>query len=268
MAHNWAVSNTMSIATVLSGLLLMLGVMSLPGCATWSQHGVSVSDQAPLQIAAMPIATTVTVSQLSDIKTIAMSPEDGDETAVIQQELSRAANQLDHQLAVELTTQASIAVLSPAPLADTASTFGVLWEGGAQSMPLLQQLPATTQAVLLVRLAGYGKIKGEWQTYLIGTGVAEGVIQGVLVAQAVSTPWAGVAVAAEEIAQEVLLWGGGARLFNSYYAPERGRKELQLEATAAKAVGELAASLRAAMANEARDVSTNHAQLTQVDVGE
>lgn len=219
MAHNWAVSNTMSIATVLSGLLLMLGVMSLPGCATWSQHGVSVSDQAPLQIAVMPIATTVTVSRLSDIKTVELSPGGRDETAAIQQELSRAVGQLDRQLAAELTTVANIAALSASPLADTDSTFRLLWEGGAQTTPLLRQLPTATQAVLLVRLAGYGKIKGEWQTYLIGTGVAEGVIQGVLVAQAVSTPWAGVAVAAEEIAQEVLLWGGGARLFNSYYAP-------------------------------------------------
>lgn len=266
----------------------LLGALSMPGCATWSQHGVTLSSQSPLRIAVAPIAATATVSKLSDIKTTEELPEGADESAAVRQELSQAASQMDRLLANELAAHADIAVL-PYAAPDVVSINNLLWEGGDRAVPSLQQFPAAAQAVLLIRLAGYSTLKREWQTYLIGAGVAEGVFQGVLVAQAASTPWAGVAVAAAEIAQEVIVWGGGARLFNSYYAPvtleaklisvhngavlwsdtvfvsvdkaaiaqlpesERGRKELQLAATAAKALGELIANLRAAIANQARD---------------
>lgn len=108
--------------------------------------------------------------------------------------------------------------------------------------------------------------------YLIGLGVVEGVVQGVVVGKA-ATGWAGVAVA--EIAQEVLTWGGGAALSKIFYSPvtlegclvntadgkvlwhdtafastdgkalkrlpekERARKETQLALTVAKAEKEL-----------------------------
>ena len=137
------------------------------------------------------------------------------------------------------------------------------------------------QAVLDVELSGYGHIKRKWLAYLIGSGVAEGVVQGAIAAT-VTNAWVGLAVAAEEIASEVLTWGGAAYLFNVHYAPitleaeliasrdghrlwhkvtfvstdrkalkkrpkkERRRKEVQLALTLKKAERKLVASLRKA----------------------
>jgi hypothetical protein len=77
----------------------------------------------------------------------------------------------------------------------------------------------SVQAVLAVRLSGYGRLKRRWVAYLIGTGVIEGVVEGVIAGGALRNQWVGLAVAAEEIGQEVLTWGGGSFLFNMYYAP-------------------------------------------------
>lgn len=74
-------------------------------------------------------------------------------------------------------------------------------------------------AVLDVRISGYGKLKRKWLVYLIGSGIAEGVVQGVVIARVTGAPWAGVAVGTEEIGQEILTWGGGSWLFNRAYAP-------------------------------------------------
>jgi hypothetical protein len=73
--------------------------------------------------------------------------------------------------------------------------------------------------MLVVRLSGYGYLKREWVVYLIGTGVVEGVVWGVIAGGATKNVWVGLAVGLEEIAQEILTWGGGAFLFNRYYAP-------------------------------------------------
>ncbi|MBI3553626.1 MAG: hypothetical protein HY077_14105 [Elusimicrobia bacterium] len=74
------------------------------------------------------------------------------------------------------------------------------------------------QAVLAVEVGGYGKIKKKWLVWLIGAGLIEGTAQGVAVAQ-VAGPWAAVGIAAEEIVQEALTWGGGAFLFNRIFTP-------------------------------------------------
>lgn len=74
------------------------------------------------------------------------------------------------------------------------------------------------EAVLAVDVGGWGKIKRSWFWWLIGTGAAEGAAQGVLLAQ-IAGPWAGIGIAAEEVVQESLTWGGGTFLFNRIFTP-------------------------------------------------
>jgi hypothetical protein len=138
------------------------------------------------------------------------------------------------------------------------------------------------RAVLVIRLSGYGRLKRRWVVYLIGTGVVEGVVWGAVVVGATKNVWVGLAVGLEEIAQEILTWGGGAFLFNRYYAPvtiegelistmngkpvwshttfdsidrkalnklpeeERKKKEVQLKVTAEKAEQDLVENLEKA----------------------
>jgi len=73
--------------------------------------------------------------------------------------------------------------------------------------------------VLSVDVAGYGHVKRKWILLMAGTGLIEGVAQGVATAGVTGNPVVGAGVAAEEIASESLTRLGGAWLWNKYLAP-------------------------------------------------
>jgi hypothetical protein len=75
------------------------------------------------------------------------------------------------------------------------------------------------QAILVTKVAGYGKIKRKWLVYLIASGVVEGAVDGVLVAAVGASPWVVAGVVAEEILQEAVTWGGGVFIFNRIFTP-------------------------------------------------
>jgi len=59
----------------------------------------------------------------------------------------------------------------------------------------------------------------KWVLLMAGTGLIEGVAQGVATAGVTGNPVVGAGVAAEEIVSESLTWLGGAWLWNKYLAP-------------------------------------------------
>lgn len=73
--------------------------------------------------------------------------------------------------------------------------------------------------VLTIDLSGYGSIKKEWKKVLIGTGIAEGVFQGLVVYAATQNPWLSIAVGGEEITSEYLTWNGVDWILGETYAP-------------------------------------------------
>lgn len=73
--------------------------------------------------------------------------------------------------------------------------------------------------VLTIDLSGYGSIKKEWKKVLIGTGVAEGIFQGLVVYAATQNPWLSIAVGGEEITSEYLTWNGVDWILGESYAP-------------------------------------------------
>jgi len=77
----------------------------------------------------------------------------------------------------------------------------------------------TPQLYLEIRLSGYGSLKERWKKVLIVTGIAEGVVQGVVVATATHNPWLGIGVASEEFVPEYLSWNGIDWLLGETYAP-------------------------------------------------
>jgi len=83
----------------------------------------------------------------------------------------------------------------------------------------IEGLSQSTDLYLKVDLSGYGSLKKKWKNVLIGTGIAEGIIQGIIVGAATSNPWLGVAVGAEEITSEYLTWNGVDWIFGEAYAP-------------------------------------------------
>ena len=81
------------------------------------------------------------------------------------------------------------------------------------------ELKQKSDLYLTIELSGYGSLKGEWKDVLVGTGIAEGIIQGIIVGAATSNPWLGVAVGAEEITSEYLTWNGVDWILGEAYAP-------------------------------------------------
>jgi len=77
----------------------------------------------------------------------------------------------------------------------------------------------TSDLYLTIELSGYGSLKEEWKDVLVGTGIAEGIIQGIIVGAATANPWLGVAVGAEEITSEYLTWNGVDWVLGEAYAP-------------------------------------------------
>lgn len=248
------------------------------GCATWAQHGVAAGHNKKFRIAVLPIEVTAEIEEISEITTLA--PESIDEKKFIQEQMKLASEKLTRNLNSRLSESEYIEIV---PVEFSTGVIGILmppvprpWS--AEEFDKLK-VGHDVQAVLLVRLAGYGKMKRKWLTYLIGIGVVEGVVQGILAAKLVDNTWVGVAVALEEIGQEILVWGGGSYLFGKYYAPvtleaqlistldgrlmwddtvfvsidkkaiealpveDRQKKENQLHLTGVKAITELASDL-------------------------
>jgi len=249
--------------------------LAVTGCATWRRHGVAASEQGRYRIVVLPIWTTLPEekSATTDHEPAAGPVKEGsgagDLRAVIahlDDYLEQALAQSTHVLVVPYTPPEGMVFPAEPTVTDLAHL----------------NLPPYVQSVLVVRLSGYGKLKRKWIAFLIGTGVVEGVVQGVVVAEAASNPWLGGAVALEEIGQEVLVWGGGSYLFDRAYAPvtleaelisvadgsvvwddtvfvsidkdaikklpeeERQNRDIQLRLTAEKAVRELSADLEKA----------------------
>lgn len=195
------------------------------GCATWAQHGVTAARNKKFRIAVLPIVVTAEIDKLSDIMTAA--PVVADENKSVQTQMKNVAEQLSHDLNTRLHDTDSIEIVPlESPEIDTdilASIAPPPWS--PEEFDKLK-IRHDVQAVLLVKLAGYGKMKKKWLTYLIGSGMVEAVVQGVLAAKLVHNTWVGIAFAVEEAGQEILVWGGGSYLFNKHYAPVTLEAEL------------------------------------------
>ena len=256
----------------------------LGGCATWSAHGVSADDSGKLRIAVLPVKSDVDIGELSDITTLPAALPPADAAPQIRERMAAVTNDITQAIEQQLATSPFLEVVGHEQVAKAL---------GAVEMPLtppqLQQLHSSldVQAVLAVQLSGYGQIKRKWVLYLLGSGVVEGVAQGLAVGKASGNAWAGLAVGGEEILQEFLEWGGGARLFDWKFSPvilegsltstvdakqiwsdttfasidtkalkrvpkaERDRKEVQLQVTTDKATHELVKDLLKAAKSDA-----------------
>lgn len=288
----------MKVAMKLIGkrLLVLLVLLGITGCATWQDHGVAL-DSAKVPIVMMPVQNTVQIKHLKDIRTVADSERDQlatNESEQVSAQMRIAADDIGYCIATNLSSN-YFQVISPEQVEQTLAALSSDPASGTlttnQTKAIGEQLDA--QAILVIKVAGYGKIQKKWLVLLIGSGVVEGTVQGVVVASVASSPWAGAAVAAEEIIQEVLTWGGGAFLFNRIFTPvileaelvstsdgktiwkdtafarinrkalkqipedERKKKEIRLKLTAEKAAQELVKSLNK---KAAKNVGRNKAE--------
>lgn len=228
--------------------------MLFSGCATWSDRGITPGPQK-LRLAVHPIETEVHPRHVGDLRTLppgAAAPED--EKQAVRDEIEANAKYLESYLHRRLGSSHYFQIVAAADSNQAA------------------------QVILETHVSGYGHIKTKWKVYLIGSGVIEGVTQGIIAAQFVN-PWIAIAIAAEEILSETITWGGGSYLFDRFYSPvileaqlvnatngaafwdgtvfvsinrkglknypdeDRSKKEIRLRVTAEKAIAELVSDI-------------------------
>ena len=207
------------MTTRLSTLLIcILLATAFSGCATWAEHGLSNGHNKKFRIAVLPIEVTAQIKKISDITT---SPSKAtDENKAIQTQMKMVGEQLTRDLNSRLNESTYIEIV---PIESNEEVNRILTSEDSRTWSTEDfdklKIGHDVQAGLLVKLAGYGKMKKKWLSYMIGLGVVEAVAQGILAAKLIDNTWVGIAFAVEEIAQEILVWGGGSYLFNKYYAP-------------------------------------------------
>jgi hypothetical protein len=194
-------------------LLPLLAALSLSSCASWAGHGAELTPPRKLRIAVLPVSEAVKIKKLEYVMSVSSSAAPiPDETEAVERELLKAREAMTASIEAGLAGTYFFEVIPDtavrAGLADMGVCASTCTPDGRQVLALGRELGA--DAVLSTALSGYGRVKNKWIMLLIGSGVIEGGVQGVIAAKLVHNTWIAVGVAAEEIAQEVVTWWGGA----------------------------------------------------------
>lgn len=201
--------------------LLSIGLISLASCATWHRHGVVFHPPEKIRIAVLPVHNGLKIKKLKNIQSLTAKPDPATEANLIQQQMKGVTDHLTSSLEAELNAGYFFAVV---PGKTVEQTLQNLFPGRSSETLTPQELKTLgarldVPLLLTTRLAGYGKIKKRWMFYLIGSGAIEGTVQGILSTLATDNPWVGAGIAAEELLQETLTWGGGIFLFDKIFTP-------------------------------------------------
>ncbi|MDQ6972945.1 MAG: hypothetical protein Q9M30_09870 [Mariprofundaceae bacterium] len=179
---------------------------SLVACSVHVPYPLGIKGKPDLSIALSQTLLSAPVSSLSDISSEKPGSEANDR-ARIGNQLELVRQHVDSFTLDWLINSQQVHVV---PRSDAVAVGGsdLLWAGrhGADMM-------------LAVDVAGYGRVKRKWILLMAGSGLIEGVAQGVATAGVSGNPLLGAGVAAEEIASESLTWIGGGWLWNKYLAP-------------------------------------------------
>jgi len=177
----------------------------MSGCATSTPYPLGIEGRSQVSIAMAPVSMSAPVSKLSDIHNSGEA-DSANEAFRFRQELAT----------IRSATEASIKAWL-----DKQQDFRVLDEPKPEppAMELKQARQQGDDLVLAVDISGYGHIKRKWIALLFGSGVIEGVTQGVAVSDATGNPALGLGVGAEELASEGLTWIGGSWFWSKYFSP-------------------------------------------------
>jgi hypothetical protein len=205
-----------AVARLRAALFLAALPALLAGCAQWHTHGLVPGADRRYAVAILPVEDAAGVARLARIRDdVPPGLTPAGEAARVREAMAAVTTDLTDRLRREAAGADPLRAAPPEAVDRALAGAPAESPGRAMAVGRATGVPA----VLVVRLTGYGAIERRWLVYLIGSGVVEGVVQGVVAARVVDNPWIGAAVFAEEVAQEVLTWGGGAWLFNAWYAP-------------------------------------------------
>jgi len=187
----------------LSGIGLLV---VLTACSVHTPYPLGIKGKSDVSIVSSKTSLSAPVSSLADISSTHQGGQ-GKDRARIRDELEKARMGVDAFMADWLLKREHAHLEQPGnePVTGSANLSWAREQG--------------VDLVLAVDVAGYGSIKRKWILIMAGTGLVEGVAQGVATASITGNSLLGAGVAAEEIASESLTWLGGAWLWNKYLAP-------------------------------------------------
>jgi len=175
-----------------SGFLLLL----LTGCSSISIHDpIAKSQKETLEL-------SYCVSSSSDIATIKEAISNQENKEEFNKNIHLAINDINNKLRSSIKHTSNFHIIASPECINNSQTQN-----------------HTADLYLEVDLSGYGSLKTKWKNFLIGTGIAEGIFQGIIVGAATANPWIGVVVGAEEITSEYLTWNGVDWIFGEAFAP-------------------------------------------------
>lgn len=182
---------------------LLLAALLPVSCAIYTPAPLGIQDRRQVAIAVEPSMISAPVHKLSDIRD---SGEVKGGSALLQRDLATIRKGVDASIEGWLGKHRN---LHPVDGIDTGQPRAALERARRKGADLL----------LAVDISGYGQVKRRWIALLFGSGVAEGVTQGVVVTSATGNPALGLGVGAEEMLSEGLTWIGGSWFWGKYFAP-------------------------------------------------
>ncbi len=197
-------------------------VATLTGCATWSRHGIAPRPPEKIRVAVMPIEVAVKIKHLKSLETVPNSKKAAlNEGALIQESLRQTAATITREFEIKLSSSYFFEVVPDCDVRRALEAKGLRASTATLTTSEIQGVGKILGAdvVLVTQLSGYGAIKKKWLLYLVGSGLAEGLAQGVAAAAIISNPWAAVGIGVEEAAQETMEWAGWAYIFGWVWSP-------------------------------------------------
>ena len=201
-------------------LAVLCGISIFCGCSHWAKQGVILTPPHKLNLAILPIQFSVKISKRKEIENV---PKDEqklsykEEASLTQAKLETISQGMTRYIGNQLSQSYFFNVVSldkAIPFANfqlPASTSA--WQDLSQS--------AGASIFLQIQVEGYGHIKKIWLAYLVGSGLAEGLVEGVAASFALGPKqqWIAASIGAEEALQETAEWLGGAYLLDRFFTP-------------------------------------------------
>jgi hypothetical protein len=180
-------------------------VLLLPvGCAVYTPYPLGIRGQHQVALAVEPSSISAPVHNLSDIENVKVQGKD--DNSLLQRKLVDVRKGIDTYVDRWAGEHQHMHLIAGAPV-------------GTPKAALIWAKKAGADLLLAVDISAYGKVKRVWVALLFGSGVAEGITQGLVVASATGNPVLGAGVGAEEVASEGLTWVAGSWFWGKYFAP-------------------------------------------------
>ncbi len=201
-------------------LLAICGISILCACSHWAKEGIILTPPQKLNLALLPVQFSVKISKRKEIENVPKGEKKlsyKKEAALTKAKLEAVSQEMTQYMGNRLSRSYFFNVISldqKIPFTHfQLPTSSAAWQNLSQS--------AGASIFLQIRVEGYGHIKKIWLAYLVGSGLIEGLVEGVAASFALGPKqqWIAASIGGEEALQETAEWLGGAYLLDRFFTP-------------------------------------------------